>query len=264
VDNNNQLTEGTAMAKRRSQEEQQNLQMITNNIDAINRGPQKKKWTKHDLRNVQPLTENQQAMFRQYYQGDQLCVYGSAGTGKSFLSLYLAMCDIIDPNRPQNRLILIRSAVPTRDLGFMPGTYEEKTRMYEVAYVDLFAELFNRVSTYDDLKTAGLVRFMTTSYLRGLTWDNSIIVVDECQDMTYHELNTVMTRVGRNSRVLFAGDHAQNDLHSKKNGDRSGIERFLRTIKLMPEFTTVQFGPQDIVRSDLVRSWIIASEQTRD
>jgi phosphate starvation-inducible protein PhoH len=235
----------------------------SNNKRAIAEGPTRKHWSKHDIKGIKPLTENQHNMFTQYFQGDQLVAYGSAGTGKTYLACYLAMCDILDGSLPQKQLVVVRSAVATRDLGFMPGTLEEKTSLFEIPYRDILADLFGRPATYDNMKEAGLVRFVTTSYIRGLTWDNSIIIVDEAQNLTWHEINSVMTRIGENSRIVFTGDLIQTDLN-KKTSEKTGMQRLLATTGKMPQFSTVQFTSSDIVRSELVKDWIIASEQTED
>jgi len=250
-------------AGHKTKQKQADLHLISNNQAAMLDGPQRKKWTKHDIRAIQPLTDNQKEMFKLHNLGYQICASGSAGTGKTFLALYLAMCDILDGNTSYYHLRIVRSAVATRELGFMPGSLEDKTRFYELPYIDIMSELFGRASTYDDMKETGLVRFTTTSYIRGLTWDNTIIVIDEGQNMTWHEINSVMTRVGTNSKVIFTGDIVQTDL-DKKSNDKSGMKRFLRTIETMPEFASVKFTTDDIVRSEFVKSWIIATEKTAE
>lgn len=238
------------------------LYLIENNRRAAAEGPAiKKTWTKHDLRHIEPLTDSQRDMFQQYLQGDQLVALGSAGTGKSYLAFFLAIRDVLERTQPQDHIIVVRSAVATRDLGFMPGTLEEKTALFEVPYKDILADLFGRASTYENMKDAGKIKFMTTSYIRGLTWDNAIIIVDECQNMTWHEINSIMTRIGENSRIVFTGDLVQTDLN-KRSQERTGMQRLLETIKHMEQFSSVQFTPKDIVRSNLVKSWIIAAEQT--
>jgi len=234
-------------------------QQLHNNAIAIEEGPKKKRWSTHDIKAIVPLTQTQKDMFQQFYQGDQLCVYGSAGTGKSFIALFLAIHDILDIKRPQKRLIIVRSAVPTRDMGFMPGSIDEKSSLYEMPYKDIFSDLFSRKSTYEDMKEARLVEFMTTSYVRGLTWDNAIIVVDEVQNMSWHEIHSIMTRIGKDSRVIFTGDMTQTDLTNYK-GDKSGMDQFIRVVKKMEEFAIVYFTTDDIVRSSLVKSWIVAVE----
>lgn len=247
----------------RQNEELADIYLINNNKRAIAEGPNKKTWSKLDLKSIKPLTDNQHNMFAQYFQGDQLVSYGSAGTGKTYLAFYLAMCDVLDGNRPQNHVVIVRSAVATRDLGHMPGSLEEKTSLFETPYRDILADLFGRVSTYDNMKEANLVRFVTTSYIRGLTWDNAVIIVDEAQNLTWHEINSVMTRVGDNSRVVFTGDLLQTDLN-KRTSEKTGMQRLIATTDMMQQFSSVQFTSADIVRSDLVKAWIVASEQTDD
>lgn len=255
---------GNSNGKSKTQQDIKFLQIqLENNGAAIEEHKRKKKkWSPHDLRNIKPLTPNQENMFYQYYQGDQVCAYGSAGTGKTFLALYLALCDVLNKSQTQNRLIIVRSAVATREIGYMPGTLEEKTSLYETPYHDILTELTEKPTAYEDMKRSGLIVFMTTSFIRGLTWDDAVIVIDEGQNMTWHEINSIMTRVGVNSRVIFTGDLVQTDLN-KSSKDKCGMQRFLKTINKMGEFFTVQFSIDDIVRGDLVKSWIIASEKTR-
>jgi phosphate starvation-inducible protein PhoH len=253
----------TKRTRRHGTDRQTELYLV-NNVKAIEEGPSRKHWTKHDICSVRPLTETQHDMFQQYFQGDSMVVYGSAGTGKTFLALYLAMCDVLDGTKPQDHIIIVRSAVTTRDLGFMPGSLEEKVALFEMPYRDIMAELFGRPGTYDNMKDANLIQFITTSYVRGLTWDNAIIVIDEGQNMTDHEIHSIMTRVGNNSRIMFTGDLAQNDLINGKRGDKTGMKRMLRIVEKMSEFSSICFSTQDIVRSEFVKSWIIASEKVED
>lgn len=227
-------------------------------------GPQvRKKWTKHDMRIITPLTDNQKVMFDSYYNEYDICAFGSAGTGKSFIGCYLGISDVLDPKQPHQQVIIVRSAVASRDVGFMPGSLEEKTAYYEMPYRDIFTELFSRSSTYDDMKAAGLVKFMPTSFIRGVTWDNAIVIIDEAQNMTEQEINTVMTRIGDNTRVIICGDVRQNDL-LKNSRDQTGMPRLLRTLNYMDNFTKIEFTRDDICRSEFVKKWIIATEQVSE
>lgn len=249
-------------AKRGKQAELEYLNLaLTLNGKATEEGPKRKTWTGHDLKVIKPLTSNQEEMFRQWCEGSNLCAHGSAGTGKTFLALYLALSAVID-RREQNRIVIVRSAVATRDIGFLPGSLEEKVAMYELPYHDILWELVGRPSTYQDMKDAGVIEFMTTSFIRGLTWDNAVVIVDEGQNMTFHEIDSIMTRLGNNTRIIVTGDVRQTDLENKKGTSGCGMVSFLSVIKNMKEFDTVQFTSHDIVRSDLVKSWIIALEAT--
>ena len=221
-------------------------------------GPVKKKWTTHDLADIKPLTPTQEEMFHAFFNDQHICAYGSAGTGKTFLALYLALTAVIGRPQEQSRIIIVRSVVPTREVGHLPGTLDEKIIPYELPYRDLLHELVGRQSTYDDMKAAGLIEFMTTSFIRGLTWEDAIVIVDEGQNMSFHEINSIMTRLGENSRVIFTGDLNQSDLTRKY--DPTGMDRFLRVTKNMVEFDQIQFTLHDIVRSAFVKSWIMATE----
>ena len=198
------------------------------------------------LKEIEPLTKSQVAVFDSY---KHLMLHGCAGTGKTFISLYLALDDL--QKEEYSRIVLVRSAVPTREMGFLPGTEDEKSKVYEAPYVSIMQELFSRGDNpYGQLKQKGVINFLTTSYIRGTTFNDSVIIVDECQNMTFHELDSIITRVGKNCRIIFCGDFFQSDL---KN---SGLKDFIKIINGMYEFDFVEFGIPDIVRSDFVRSYL--------
>lgn len=235
------------------------LEQVSLNKTTEAQGPKKKKWSKHDLRRITPMTDNQDYMIRTYFgvPDSNIVASGSAGSGKTMLAMFLGFSDILD-NGVYKKMIIVRSAVPTRDVGFLPGTLEEKTALYEAPYRDICQFLFGKPSTYADMKEANLIDFQTTSFIRGVTWDNAIVVVDECQSMTMHELNTIITRLGDNSRIIIVGDLPQTDLRAKH--ETSGMSQLLDVVRHMDEFQLVRFTRDDIVRSKLVKSWIIACE----
>jgi len=251
------------MAKKRRNGAKAQLEEVTlalvQNGRAMTEEVKRKTWSKHDIKLVKPLTPTQEDMFHAWYNEKNICATGSAGTGKTFLALYLAITEIIQKH--QNRIIIVRSAVPTRDVGFLPGDLDEKTALYELPYQDIMWELVGRASTYHDMKDAGIIEFMTTSFIRGLTWDNAIIVIDEAENMTFHEIDSIMTRIGENTRVIIAGDVKQTDLDGRKNGT-CGLADAIKVMKTMEEIDIVQFNKYDIVRSEFVKSWIIATEET--
>lgn len=234
-------------------------ELMYNNIKAIHDGPLKKRWSIHDLRHIKPLTDTQETLFRLFFDDYNICAYGSPGTGKTFLGLYLAFNEVLSGNH--DRIIIVRSAVATRDVGFLPGTLDEKMALYETPYRDICSELFGRKSTYNDMKMAGKIEFMPTSFIRGVTWDNAVVVVDEGQNMTEHEINSIMTRIGKNARVIFTGDISQTDLR-KNSKDVSGMAKMVRVMERMDEFECVNFLRDDIVRSTFVKNWIISLEDT--
>lgn len=222
-------------------------------------GPKRKTWSMHDLKTIKPLTPTQEELFHAWYSGFNLCVHGSAGTGKTFLALYLALQEVLERNH--SKIIIVRSAVATRDVGFLPGTLEEKVMQLELPYHDILWELVGRGSTYKDMKEQGLIEFTSTSYLRGLTWDNAIVIVDEAENLTMHEIDNVMTRLGQNTRVIFTGDTKQSDLDGSKRLGQEGLTQAMRIFEDMEEFARIQFSCHDIVRGDLVKSWIMACEE---
>jgi phosphate starvation-inducible protein PhoH len=232
-------------------------QALHENGKAAAEGPQRKTWSQHDLRTIRPMTPRQEEMFYDFFAGNNICAVGSAGTGKTYIALYLALVEVLDPKSPIDKIIIVRSAVPAREIGFLPGTEEEKTAVYEAPYKPMFHDFIGRASTYDDMKKAGLVEFMTTSYIRGMTWDNAIVVVDEIQNFEWSEFDTVATRLGENSRIILAGDGKhQQDLKSGK----SGFSNMIRVVEYMDNFTIVDFLPEDIVRSGFVKEWITARD----
>ena len=221
-------------------------------------GPSRKRWTSHDLKQIKPMNNTQEDMMCQFISGRNIVAKGSAGTGKTFIGVWLAMNEVLSSATQVDKVIIVRSAVPSREIGHLPGTIEEKTEIYEAPYADMFHDLFGYAASYKDMKEAGLVEFLTTSFIRGLTWDNAVVVVDECQNMTFHELNSIMTRLGKNSRIILAGDLPQKDL--VKKGDVSGMEKLLKVVNRMGGFDTINFTRHDIVRSSFVKSWITAVE----
>jgi len=208
------------------------------------------------LRDIVPLTDTQQDVFSAYNSGYNAVLHGCAGTGKTFLSSYLAIRDIINKVEQKQKLIIVRSVVPTRDMGFLPGSIAEKSKVYEAPYQAIFTELFGRGDAYEVLKQRHKVQFTTTSFVRGQTWDDAIIIVDEFQNMSWQELNTIITRVGENSRIIFSGDGKQDDLTSTRYSTESGAAKFVKVLSQMDSFATVDFGPDDIVRSDFVKEYI--------
>ena len=231
---------------------------IENNGIAVQDGPKRKHWSPKDIKTIKALTPAQEDTFHAWYNNQNLCLYGSAGTGKTFLAVYLALQEVLA--RRQQRIIIVRSAVPTREVGFLPGTLEEKMAQYELPYHDIFHELLGKGSSYQDMKDAGLVEFMSTSFIRGLTWDNAIVILEEAENMTFHEIDSVITRTGENTRVIFSGDIKQTDLDGSKRMGESGMAEALNIMCGMDEFDCVSFSKHDIVRGPLVKSWIEASE----
>lgn len=214
------------------------------------------------LKQVSPKTKNQEIVFRDFSNGKNLLIHGLPGTGKSFVSLYLALSEIEDFKTYHN-ITIIRSVVPSRDMGFLPGSIKEKSKIYELPYQAICNELFGRGDAYEVLKSKNVIDFQTSSFLRGLTLDHSIVIVDECQNMTFQELSTIITRIGQNSRIIFCGDYRQTDL--KYNDERQGIFEFMSILKKMNKyFTSIEFTEEDIVRSGLVKDFIIKKTQHDD
>ena len=214
------------------------------------------------LLDIEPITENQKKLFESYSQDKHLVAYGTAGTGKTFISLYNALADILDETTPYEKIYLVRSLVSTREIGFLPGDHEDKADIYQIPYKNMVKYMFQMPSDadfemlYGNLKAQDSIKFWSTSFIRGTTLDNAIIIVDEFQNLNFHELDSIITRVGENSRIIFCGDASQTDL--VKTNDRNGIHDFLNILRKMPSFDIIEFGIDDIVRSGLVKEYIIA------
>jgi len=215
----------------------------------------------NDLVSIKPITDNQKEVFSTWKKGLNQFLFGAAGTGKTFVSLYLALQEIMDLKKPADKVILVRSLIPTREIGFLPGDEEDKSALYQVPYRNMVQFMFEMPNEqafnglYDKLKSQGSLYFLSTSFLRGLTFDNSIIIVDECQNLNFHELDTIITRVGQDSKIMFCGDFGQTDLI--KNNEKNGLHDFMRILEEMKEFNCTEFNIGDIVRSGFVRSYLI-------
>jgi len=212
------------------------------------------------LVDIKPLTENQEVLFEAYKKGQNLFAYGAAGTGKTFITLYNCLYDVLDETTPYEKIYIVRSLVPTREIGFLPGDHEDKSSLYQIPYKNMVKYMFEMPDDatfemlYGNLKTQETISFWSTSFIRGTTFDNAILLVDECQNLNFHELDSIITRVGENSKIMFCGDAVQTDL--VKTHERNGILDFMKILDVMEEFTSIEFGVQDIVRSGLVKSYI--------
>lgn len=211
----------------------------------------------YNLKYVEPKTDSQHEVFKAFFEDKNLLLHGVAGTGKTFLALYLALDAVINNEMPKP-IVILRSIVPARDGGFLPGKIEEKAAIYEIPYYGLCAELTGHKTAYEKMKREGLIEFSTTSYLRGLTFHNNVIIVDECQNMSFSELDTIMTRVGEGCRVIFCGDFRQSDLI--RDDERKGLHKFMGIVKKMKSFESIEFTEQDILRSGLVKEYIMARD----
>ena len=209
---------------------------------------------------VEPISENQIKAFEQYKEGKNLFLYGAAGTGKTFITLYLALKEVLDPLTPYNKVVLVRSLVSTREIGFLPGDHEDKSALYQIPYKNMVKYMFELPTDnefemlWGNLKTQESVTFWSTSFIRGTTLDGSIVIVDESQNLNFHELDSIITRVGEDTKIMFCGDIAQTDL--VRTNEKNGILDFQKIIQLMPEFSLIEFGLDDIVRSGLVKSYL--------
>lgn len=212
-----------------------------------------------ELQSIEPITKAQRETFEAWDDDENLILTGTAGTGKTFIALYLALESVLEKSGCYDKIIILRSAVPVREIGFLPGKLEEKTDIFQSPYKAICEELLNYdKSAYNKLVNNHVIQFETTSFIRGRTFDRCIIIIDEMQNLNFHELDSVMTRAGENCKMIFAGDHAQSDFYNE--GEKNGLAKFMNVMYRMKNFTTVQFGWDDIVRSDIVRDYIMTKE----
>ena len=214
------------------------------------------------LVDINPITDNQKKLFDSYSEGKNIVAYGAAGTGKTFITLYNAIKDVLNEKTPYEKIYMVRSLVSTREIGFLPGDHEDKSSLYQIPYKHMVKYMFQMPSEvefemlYGNLKAQETIKFWSTSFLRGTTLDNAIIIVDEYQNLNFHELDSIITRIGEDSKICFCGDASQTDL--QKTNERNGIVDFMKILRAMPSFDIIEFGINDIVRSGLVKEYLIA------
>ena len=214
------------------------------------------------MRDIEPLTDNQKTLFEAYAKEQNLVAYGVAGTGKTFITLYNAIKDVLDPSTPYEKVYIVRSLVATREIGFLPGDHDDKSSLYQIPYKHMVKYMFEMPSEadfnmlYGNLKAQDTIDFWSTSFIRGTTFDKTIVIVDEFQNLNYHELDSIMTRVGAQSKIMFCGDASQSDLI--KTNERNGIIDFMQILRIMSSVDVIEFGVEDIVRSGLVKEYILA------
>jgi predicted ribonuclease YlaK len=214
------------------------------------------------MRTIEPLTKNQEILFESYNKNQNLVAYGCAGTGKTFITLYNALKDVLNEKTPYEKIYIVRSLVATREIGFLPGDHEDKSSLYQIPYKNMVKYMFELPSEadfemlYGNLKTQGTISFWSTSFIRGTTLDKAIIIVDEFANLNGHELDSIITRVGEDSKIMFCGDATQSDLI--KMSERNGIIDFMKILRVMPSFDIIEFGIEDIVRSYFVKEYLTA------
>lgn len=211
-----------------------------------------------DLLEFDPITENQKKAFELWDEGENLILAGSAGTGKTFVALYLALEKVLERTTEYDKVIVVRSVVSVREVGYLPGKLDEKIAVFEAPYKSICEELLEDKAAWNKLTNSHQIQFETTSFVRGKTFDRAIIIIDEMQNLNFHELDSVMTRAGEHCRLIFCGDYLQTDFHHE--GERNGLAKFLNIIERMKDFSVVQFGWDDIVRSGIVRDYIMTKE----
>ena len=217
------------------------------------------------MRDIEPLTDNQETLFESYKLDKNIVAYGCAGTGKTFITLYNALMDVLDEKSPYEKIYIVRSLVATREIGFLPGDHEDKSSLYQIPYKNMVKYMFEMPDDasfemlYGNLKTQGTISFWSTSFIRGTTLDKAIIIVDEFANLNGHELDSIITRVGEDSKIMFCGDATQSDLI--KTSERNGIIDFMKILRNMPSFDIIEFGIEDVVRSGIVKEYLTAKYQ---
>ena len=217
------------------------------------------------MKRIEPLTDNQERFFESYNDDKNIVAYGAAGTGKTFIALYNALRDVLDVNTPYDKIYIVRSLVATREIGFLPGDHEDKSSLYQIPYKNMVKYMFEMQTDsdfemlYGNLKNQGTISFWSTSFIRGTTMDRAILLIDEFQNLNFHELDSIITRVGEDTKIVFCGDATQSDL--VKANEKNGIVDFMRILRLMPSMDIIEFGIEDIVRSGFVKEYLTAKIQ---
>ena len=218
------------------------------------------------MRDIEPLTDNQKLLYNAYAEDKNLIAYGVAGTGKTFITLYNALQDVLDPSSPYDKIYIVRSLVSTREIGFLPGDHEDKSFLYQIPYKNMVKYMFQMPSEsdfemlYGNLKAQGTISFWSTSFIRGTTLDKAVVIVDEYQNLNFHELDSIITRVGQDSKIMFCGDATQSDL--VKTNEKNGVIDFMKILRIMPSVDIIEFGVEDIVRSGFVKEYLLAKMET--
>ena len=218
------------------------------------------------MRDIEPLTDNQKKLFESYKNGKNLVAYGAAGTGKTFITLFNALQEVLHPSTPYDKIYIVRSLVATREIGFLPGDHEDKSSLYQIPYKNMVKYMFEMPSDadfqmlYGNLKGQDTIDFWSTSFIRGTTLDRAVIIVDEFQNLNYHELDSIITRIGTDTKIMFCGDATQTDLI--KQNERNGIHDFMQILRIMPSVDIIEFGVEDIVRSGFVKEYLLAKMET--
>ena len=226
----------------------------------------KKPINQEHLKTIEPITTNQERVFKSYAEGKNLCLHGAAGTGKTFISLYMALKEVLEPSNAYEKVYMVRSLVPTREIGFLPGDHEDKSNLYQIPYKNMVKYMFEMPDDaafemlYDNLRAQETISFWSTSFIRGVTMDNCIVIVDEFSNLNFHELDSIMTRVGEDSKIHFCGDASQSDL--TKASEKTGIMDFMAILERMPSMSKVEFGLEHIVRSGLCKEYLFAKHES--
>lgn len=243
------------MAQQQKKQRVQQPQLDSQDVEAVKKLPRLK--IEH-MQRIDPMSDNQSKAFHGYHKGKNLILSGSAGTGKTFIAMALALKEVLEGNGPYKKVVIVRSIVPTRDIGFLPGDEAEKKEAYMMPYVEICNELFNDKRAFERLQDHGQIEFISTSFIRGTTLNNCVIILDEMQNCVFRELDTVITRVGSRARFVMCGDYYQSDFDKKT--DKEGVLNFLKIVDAMNSFVHVEFKWPDIVRSDFVRDYIVTKE----
>lgn len=239
----------------REQTEASAMRAIQEDVDARQAGPDKQHWTVHDLIDLLPKTDNQRTALEAWFDGEHVALLGSAGVGKTTLGVYMACNALV--RKEVKQIVLIRSAVEQREQGHVPGTQEEKDAKFEESYEQAFAKVFGHPKTYEWMKKRGLIKFRTTGNMRGLTFEDSVVIGDEIQNLNFEEINTLIGRLGVDSRLILLGDSVQCDL---RHYETRGLDIFEELAGELPNMTVVRFTRHDCQRHGLVKAWLGAVE----
>ena len=210
--------------------------------------------TKHDQDkesiNLIPKNDRQSQYLQALQESDQVIVFGPSGTGKTYLvSTYAANLYHL---KTVNKIVITRPHVAVgKDIGYLPGTLEEKAAPWALPVLDVLEKQLGKGVVETALK-AGNIEVAPLALMRGRSFEDSFIICDESQNITFHELKMLLTRVGENSKLVLNGDVMQSDL---KEAD--GLSKVVHIVKkYMLPVPIIEFGVEDIVRSDMTKLWV--------
>lgn len=199
---------------------------------------------------ILPMNDKQAEYIEALSTANQIIVFGPSGTGKTFVvSSYAAS---LYHTKDVNKIVITRPHVSVgKDLGYLKGDLEEKTKPWALPVLDVLEQQLGKGVVETGVKN-GNIEMAPLALMRGRSFNNAFVICDEAQNITFHELKMLLTRVGTNTKLVLNGDIMQSDL---KEAD--GLSKVIHLVKKhMLPVPIVEFGVDDIVRSDMTKMWV--------